>query len=186
VSQVAPDDISVAVATRPYPGETLNGDAWRLDWFEGACRLAVIDGLGHGPQAAIAAATALETLGSRPDLSPVDALRACHAALGATRGAAMSVASIVEGHLVRQGQQQRLVAYRGIVGAAFPNVRPQSFDLQSTWLLLLHTDGIRARFHLEDMPSELKDEPQRLADGLLGGWSRDADDATIVVIRHAA
>jgi serine phosphatase RsbU (regulator of sigma subunit) len=200
VSQVAPDDISVAVATRPYPGETLNGDAWRLDWFEGACRLTVIDGLGHGPQAAIAAATALETLGSRPDLSPVDALRACHAALGATRGAAMSVASIdasaavltfagvgnVEGHLVRQGQQQRLVAYRGIVGAAFPNVRPQSFDLQSTWLLLLHTDGIRARFHLEDMPSELKDEPQRLADGLLGGWSRDADDATIVVIRHAA
>jgi serine phosphatase RsbU (regulator of sigma subunit) len=195
-----PADLTIAAASRPYPGETANGDAWQLDWFEGALRIAVIDGLGHGPQAALAAAAARKTLGRQPDLSPVDALKACHTALIATRGAAMSVATIdsagarltfagvgnVEGHLVLQGRQQRLVAHRGIVGAAFPTLRSLSFDVGGEWLLLMHTDGIRARFQVEDMPARLRFDPQEIADALLGGWSRDTDDATIVVIRHAA
>jgi serine phosphatase RsbU (regulator of sigma subunit) len=200
VSRVAPAELAIAAAARPYPGETVNGDAWQLDWFEGACRIAVIDGLGHGPQAALAADAARASLSARLDLSPVDALRACHVALAGTRGAAMSIATVdaaaaqltfagvgnVEGHLLQHGKQQRLVAHRGIVGAAFPNVRALVFDLPAEWLLVLHTDGISARFQIEDLPPELHTHPQRLADGLLGGWSRAGDDATIVVIRHAA
>jgi hypothetical protein len=86
-----------------------------VDWFQGACRVAVIDGLGHGVLAAAAAA----------------------------------------------GQ------------------------FAAKWLLLIHTDGVRARFKVEDLPAELHTNPQQLADAILGGWSRDIDDATIVVIRPA-
>jgi serine phosphatase RsbU (regulator of sigma subunit) len=194
---MAPEDLAVGAATRPYPGETANGDGWQVDWHLGACRLAVLDGLGHGPQAAAATDAALKTLGTRPDLSPGDALTACHTALLSTRGAAMSVATIdsagqllqyagvgnVDAHLLRSGRQERLVAYRGIVGGTLPTVRTFSFDLGAEWLLVVHTDGIRSRFQLEDLGVELQADPQKLADAILASWSRETDDATVVIIR---
>ena len=91
---MAPEDVAIGSASRPYPGELVNGDAWQVDWYQGGCRIAVIDGLGHGPQAADAAHAALTTLSSRPELSPSDALKCCHRALSATRGAAISIATI--------------------------------------------------------------------------------------------
>lgn len=199
MSQVAPEDLAIAAASRPYPGEIANGDAWQVDWHQGACRIAVVDGLGHEPPAAAAAEAALQTLAQYPELSPSDALRACHAALFATRGAAISILSIdtaaeevtyvgignVDAHLVRHGRQERLMAHRGIVGAALPTLRSVSFSLPTDWLLLMHTDGIRSRFRLDDLPPQLQTNPQLLADGILSGWSRETDDATIVVIRRA-
>lgn len=195
--QMAPEDIAIGSASRPYPGEMVNGDGWRVDWYQGACRIAVIDGLGHGSQAAAAADAALNTLSVHPELSPKEALKACHTALLSTRGAAISIVTIdsaseeliyagignVDGHLVRQGRQEHLVANRGIVGAALPSVRALSFRLHTEWLLLMHTDGIRSRLHVEDLPPAVQTNPQQLADAILEGWSRETDDATIVVIR---
>src|SRR6202035_815002 len=100
--------------------EVANGDAWRIDWVAGTCRIAVIDGLGHGPQAAAAAEAALNTLGEYPAFAPSAALEACHTALHSTRGAAISIARIDsaareltyagvgngDGHLLRGGPQE--------------------------------------------------------------------------------
>jgi serine phosphatase RsbU (regulator of sigma subunit) len=194
---MAPDQLIVCAASQTYPGETANGDAWQADWHEGSCRISVIDGLGHGPQAAAASLAALETLRLHPELSPRDALTACHTALFSTRGAAMSIATIdtacellvyagignVDAHLLRRGQQERLVAYRGIVGAALPRIHDFRFSLERQWLLLMHTDGIRSRFRLEDLPPALHANPQQLAETILSDWGRPSDDATIVVIR---
>ena len=196
---MARQPVRVAAASRPYPGEVANGDAWQVDWHEGACRIAVVDGLGHGPEAASISTAALGLLAERPDLSPAEGLRACHLALSKTRGAAMLIAWIkpaagelvyagvgnVEAHLWQDGRQQRLVAYRGIVGTATPTIRPFSLALGSEWLLLIHTDGIRARFEADKLPEELLTDPQRLADGILLGWGREMDDATVVVAAPA-
>ena len=32
----------MAAASRPHPNETANGDAWAVDWHDGACRIALI------------------------------------------------------------------------------------------------------------------------------------------------
>ena len=49
---MAQDSISIVAATRPHPHETLCGDLWTVQWAaDSSCRLAVIDGLGHGPVA---------------------------------------------------------------------------------------------------------------------------------------
>lgn len=54
--------IEVAGATRPRPGEQRCGDAWlHLDLGD-ASLLAIVDGLGHGPEAAAAASAALGSL----------------------------------------------------------------------------------------------------------------------------
>src|SRR4051812_27934099 len=86
--------LTIAVATRTYPGETVSGDAWTVEWSGPVWRLALVDGLGHGPLAAEAAQAALACLRARPDLDPMAALAACHGALRGTRGAALSIATV--------------------------------------------------------------------------------------------
>jgi serine phosphatase RsbU (regulator of sigma subunit) len=191
---VASRPLTVAGASRPYPGETANGDAWTVDWHAGACRIAVIDGLGHGPQAAAAAQLAVATLAARPGLPPVEALRACHSALQGSRGAAISVACVdaARGRLIYAGvgnvearlrvgrTWQRLIAYRGVVGMTLPNVRAFEFELDAAWLLLLHSDGVSARFDPDALGAATRRAPQALADDILREWGRATDDATVV------
>jgi serine phosphatase RsbU (regulator of sigma subunit) len=186
--------LAIAVAARPYPGETVSGDAWQVDWDGAVCRIAVIDGLGHGPEAAAAASAAVGALATKPALNPVDAVHCCHDALKGTRGAALLVASIdlsrgqlivagagnVEGRLCQNGGAKQLMTDRGIVGSVLPRVRPVELELASDWLFLICTDGIRQRFD----PQSLLDESlggKALAQAVLDGWGRPTDDATVLV-----
>src|SRR3954447_25696807 len=91
---MATHPILVVAATRPYPTEVENGDVWHVDWQSKGCRIAVIDGLGHGPQAAAASANARDALRAPPEAHPVEALRLCHEALRGTRGAAIGIVTI--------------------------------------------------------------------------------------------
>lgn len=189
--------IIVAGASRPHPAETANGDAWTVQWHGGACRVAVIDGLGHGPEAAAAARAAIGALAARPALAPEAAVRACHDALRGTRGAVLSVAAIdldagqltyagagnVEAQLWQGGRTQRPIAYRGIAGVSLPTVRSFALPLEREWLLLLHTDGVSARFALDSVPEFTRLAPDDLAAAVLARWGRVTDDATVVVAR---
>jgi serine phosphatase RsbU (regulator of sigma subunit) len=195
MAEPVPPSVALAAATRPRRGETANGDAWAAHWHAGVCRVAVIDGLGHGPAAEQAASVALSVLGAAPDLGPAEALAACHAALAATRGAAMSIARIdparsrltyagvgnVEAQLWLGGRLQRPIVHRGIVGAALPRVRALDFGLPDDWCLLMHTDGVSARFALDALAPFTRRDLQALADAVLCGWGRPTDDATVVV-----
>ena len=127
----------IAADGRPCRGEAVSGDGWSVDWDGTACRVAVIDGLGHGPEAARATEAAIAVLSAHPSLPADEALRRCHSALRGTRGAAISVARIepdagrlvyagvgnVEARLWRDGTQDRPIAYRGIVGVTLPTIR---------------------------------------------------------------
>jgi serine phosphatase RsbU (regulator of sigma subunit) len=186
--------VAVAVAARPYPGETVSGDAWQVDWHGSVCRIALVDGLGHGPQAAIAAMAAVAALAAEPALNPVEAVHCCHDALKGSRGAALLIVSIdvsrgqligagagnVEARLCQDGGVKHLMTDRGIVGSALPRVRPVELALAPDWLLLMHTDGIKSRF---DAQSQLEAAPDGdgLAQAILAGWARATDDATVLV-----
>lgn len=190
----------VAGASRPYPGETENGDAWQVDWHDGICRITVIDGLGHGPAAAAAARTAQQALASAPGLPPDKAIRLCHEALQGTRGAVLSVARIdpassrltyagignIEARICQDAHEKRLITYRGIVGFGTLRVRSFDVDLGAGWHLVLYTDGIGDRFETNAILAEAGSDPQGVADALLAGWGRLTDDATIVVAQGGA
>ena len=187
--------LRVGAASRPFPGETENGDAWTIQRHGDRTRLTVIDGLGHGPDAAAAAGRAVAALEGRPELDPVRALELCHQALQGSRGAAMAVALVdpaagtltyagvgnVEARLVQNGAEERLISYRGIVGSALP--RPRAFErpLAAPWLLLVHSDGVSARAKLPD--DALAAEAGSVAAAVLEGWARQSDDATVVVLK---
>jgi serine phosphatase RsbU (regulator of sigma subunit) len=186
--------VTVAVAARPYPGETVSGDAWQIDWHESVCRIALIDGLGHGSQAAAAALAAVAALAAEPALDPVDAVHRCHDALAGTRGAALLVASVdvsrgqlivagagnVEARLFQDSGAKHLMTDRGIVGSALPRVRPVEMTLAPKWLLLLYTDGIKRRFDPQPL-LEAAAGGDGLAQAVLAGWARATDDATVLV-----
>jgi serine phosphatase RsbU (regulator of sigma subunit) len=192
---VAGRTIAIGAASRPYPGERANGDAWATHHPDGALRISVIDGLGHGPDAATAAQAAIAALTTEPTLLPDGAIELCHRALRGTRGAAISVAWVdvaqsrlvyagignIEAVLAQDGQQQRPIAYRGIVGATMRTIRPFELPLLDDWVLVIHTDGIRARFDIGKVDGYGRRDPQMMADGLLAEWGRATDDATVVV-----
>src|ERR1700692_1030325 len=83
-----------AVGARALPGETESGDLHLVAPLPTSVLIAVVDGLGHGPEAAFAARTAPASLRERPQNEIADLMRRCHASLQRTRGVVMSIASI--------------------------------------------------------------------------------------------
>jgi serine phosphatase RsbU (regulator of sigma subunit) len=196
---VAEHRVLVAVAGRPHPAEVVSGDAAAVHWWDGGCRIAVIDGLGHGVEAALAARRAIAALDAGPDLAPADALRACHTALLGSRGAAISIARVdmdqrelvyagignVEAHLWQRERREHPIAYRGIVGSVMRTVRPFKLPLGDDWTLILHSDGVSARIEAEVLGVGPPWEPESLAQAILARYARATDDAIVVVARPA-
>jgi serine phosphatase RsbU (regulator of sigma subunit) len=192
--------IDIAVAARPHPDETVNGDAATVQWLDGVCRVSVIDGLGHGPAAAFASGRAVEVLDADPSLSPSEAIRRCHAALVGTRGAAMAVASLdpargdlifagvgnIEAHLWQNGRRERPISYRGIVGSVLPTIRTFTLSFSGDWTFVMHSDGVSARIDIEALTSQTPWEPEAVAQAILARYARASDDATVVVARPAS
>ena len=199
--------LQIVAAARPHPSERINGDAWSASWDGDHCRILVVDGLGHGPEAAAASSAAVHAVESAAGFDPAALLRHCHDALGGMRGAAASIAVVntqtgqlsyagvgnVEAHLWQAEAPHRVahpISYRGIVGSTMPRGRTFGFRLTGEWRLLLHTDGISARFDLASLaPSDTASGPdalQTLADAVLAGWGENTDDATVVIVSPAA
>jgi serine phosphatase RsbU (regulator of sigma subunit) len=190
----------VAGATRPCAGEVENGDGFVVTHRDGVARLAVIDGLGHGPLAAEATAAARQVLEAAPEAEPLEALERCSDALKRTRGAAVSIALIdrsrsllsfagignVGARILLPDRERRLAAHRGIVGTAHRTVRTTEVALPDDWLFVMHSDGISGRFELAALAREYRGStPQALASRLLEGWGRERDDATAMVAQPA-
>lgn len=183
-----------AGASRPFVGETANGDRWLIQARPDGARVALVDGLGHGPEAEAAAVAAIETLQAAPDLAPVAALLRCDQALRGTRGAALSVLSFdtaratlhfagvgnVEGQLRGGARDQHFAPDRGILGRGIREPHLLEFSLSGDWMVLLYSDGIRAR----DLGAHImpRDTAEDLAQRILAERARPTDDATIVVV----
>ena len=188
------------VASRPLAGEPESGDSYLVEWFPGGALLAVVDGLGHGPEAVAAARGATAVLAAHA-AEPVAALvQRCHEALRGTRGAALSLASFdraartltwlgvgnVAGVLLRPAADggvasQALLLTGGIVGDRLPPPRPTVVPLPGAATLLLATDGVRGGF-AAGLP--LDAPPSQLADRVLARHGRATDDALVLVVRY--
>jgi anti-sigma regulatory factor (Ser/Thr protein kinase) len=195
---VAPAFVAAGVAL-PAPRERACGDAWAEAHRPPETALVVIDGLGHGDEAARAAAVALDGFRNDPWLAPADQLRALHRALFHTRGAAAAVArldasvgrmafagigNVAAAVVARQGTQHP-VSSHGIVGHKLHHVRDFVYDLGRGDLVILHTDGVSGRFDLDAYPGLARAHPLLVAATLVRDFRRPTDDACVVVARHA-
>src|SRR3989442_14621880 len=81
------------VATQALEGEAVSGDLHVVKPFPNGILVGVVDGLGHGDEATLAAQLAVSTLESYCHESVISLVKRCHGALAKTRGVVMSLAS---------------------------------------------------------------------------------------------
>ncbi|MBV9508713.1 MAG: SpoIIE family protein phosphatase [Caulobacteraceae bacterium] len=190
-----------AVCGEPFRGERESGDLHVAADYPGGMLLGVIDGLGHGPEAAAAAraaAAALTALAGQPVLTLI---RACHEALRSTRGAVMSLAAIdtrhgamtwagvgnVEAVLhradpARAPGRERILLRSGVVGYQLPPLRATELPLFRGDMLVMVTDGLKHDF-CEEPP--LPGPAAAQAELLLRTYSKGTDDALVLTARYA-
>lgn len=181
----------------PRPGETACGDAWSCHEDAHARTVFVVDGLGHGMDAARAANEAVAQFQRSRHQPPEDIVQGVHGAIRHTRGAAVGVSRIhwdsatvsfagvgniastfvprAPGAAVR-----RMVSHNGIVGHNARKI--QAFDYPcGDGLLVMHSDGIATSWNLSAYPGLLQAHPMLVAAVLYRDFSRGRDDATVVV-----
>jgi negative regulator of sigma-B (phosphoserine phosphatase) len=191
--------VDYGVATRPFPGELECGDLHAVIPRRCGAIVAIVDGLGHGYEAALAAKVAVNTLVAQVHLPLVQLVKACHGALLRTRGAAMAIASLdveessvtwlsvgnVAGVLLRaraQGEAERehILMRGGVVGQRLPPLRATTLPLREGDVLMFATDGVRHGFY-DDV--NLGGALQETADRILVEYGKATDDALLLVAR---
>jgi phosphoserine phosphatase RsbX len=192
--------IEWGVATLARAGEAQCGDRHVVKPFPNGVLVAVIDGLGHGDEAADAAKIAVTVLETYSDESVDSLLRRCHMELKNTRGVVVSVASFsapesmmtwlgvgnIEGRLRRADprsypRQQSLVLRGGVVGVQLPTLYASVVSVAPGDTLSFATDGVRSDF---DEGLTVNEPPQRSAERILGQYAKHTDDALVVVARY--
>lgn len=192
--------IDWGVARRTLAGERESGDLHLVQQVRGGVLVSVVDGLGHGAEAAAAARAAVAALQRHAEESVLLLLERCHQALHGTRGVVMSVALFadaersmtwlgvgnVEGMLLYAGRSGRrarstLITRGGIVGAQLPRLRAEVISLARGDMLIFATDGIKSGF-TDGLPAGAA--PQQLADHILANHNKGTDDALVLVARY--
>jgi len=184
-----------------HPTERVCGDNFLLRQTPAATDVLICDGLGHGPEAAVASQEVLDAvLHSRAsNTEPGAVMGEVTDALVGKRGAVAALVHIAQPQMtlryaalgniatlrVRGGEIKRLPVRDGRIGARSTRGYEESFDLEPNDLLILHSDGLRT---LRDnfLPQGLLHKsPHLIAGYLLDRAFRGRDDASIVVIRVA-
>jgi len=194
--------IDWGVASSALPGETQSGDLHLVKPLAGGVLLAVVDGLGHGAEAATAARRAVTTLDEHASESVLALLERCHWALKDSRGVVMSLAFAdrrqnaltwagvgnVECMLFHataatpaNPTRASLVTRGGIVGSELPQIRAQVLPLAAGDVVIFATDGIREGF---SDGLQFEAPPQQLAEHILSQHGKGTDDALVLVARY--
>jgi len=191
--------LEYGVAKSILPGQSESGDLYLVRCTQDGILIAVVDGVGHGAQAASVANTALSVLREGLGEPIISLVEQCHQKLQRTRGVVLSLASIdpekgmltwlgignVQGVLMRGSAargpvQETLLLRGGVVGAQLPPLQATVLPIARGDTLYFTTDGVRGEF-AESLSS--KENPQRAADRILEQFHNGIDDGLVLVAR---
>ncbi len=192
-----PAALDRGVAGAPHEGERRSGDLAVFTPTSVGGLACLIDGLGHGPEAADAAEACAAVVRTHAEAEAQELLEACHAALRDTRGVVMTVAWFdlersqlawagvgnVDARLVRSGPQLRedvALVFGGVIGYRMPRVRPATMPLERGDLLVMITDGIDGAISPALAGGGAA---QTMAERIFAMHGRGTDDALALVVR---
>jgi anti-sigma regulatory factor (Ser/Thr protein kinase) len=178
-------------------GETVSGDAWAVAVDGTRLAIFVCDGLGHGPHAAEAAKVAVRAFKAAPFEGPSAVMNSVHGAMRGTRGAAGALAHVdgetravrycgagnIAGRLVSGIEDRSLASQHGTLGVQIRQLRDERYTWPLHALLIMHSDGLTSRWHLEETAGLLRRHPAVVAAWLMREHARGRDDATVVVLK---
>ena len=192
-----PCGVEIGALWTPMAGEEECGDGWGVRCDSRGASLMAVDGLGHGPEAARAAAAAVRVLDVRKGGQAGELMQAAHDALRPTRGAALATARIdfdadelrfagvgnIAGCVI-DGGRRALVSHNGIVGHNMRKVQEFALPFARGALCIMHSDGIQTQWDLDKYPGLVGRSPALVAAILLRDFIRRRDDAMVLVVRR--
>jgi anti-sigma regulatory factor (Ser/Thr protein kinase) len=179
-------------------GEIECGDTWRIADRGAVLSVMVADGLGHGPLAATASRAAAQAFAERPFDEPSSVMQSLHRGLAATRGAVAACARLhpaesrvdyagignIHGAIVGWERSRGMVSHNGTLGIQVPRPKQFAYDWPAGELVVMHSDGLSARWNLAEYPGLYTHHPAIIAAVLYRDLGRKRDDAAVVVVRY--
>jgi negative regulator of sigma-B (phosphoserine phosphatase) len=190
VAPIAPPlTLAIAHATRPRLGETENGDAIVLRTSGHLTLFGVVDGVGHGPEAAAASRAACEKIQTMALTVGVRSImEALQHVLAPTRGAAVTLClfdgSRLEGAGVGNvtlrslGTSVPALSSPGILGHRVARLRTFEARLAPSDRVAIFSDGVSSHVDLTRIRTMAA---SAACDAILRTASHPHDDATILI-----
>ena len=191
-----PTNFNVSAIKVNCPGENVCGDSYAFKNIKNGFQIFVGDGLGHGINALEAAEMAKEFFNVTSITDPVEILRQMHEHVKKTRGLVATIVSVDEkaaiwsicgvGNIstrIYTGMENKTYnPYNGIVGHNMPRtLNTTTFPYEKYQMVVMHSDGLKTRWDLNNLSSILKHEPGIVAASIYKGNVRGNDDVTILV-----
>jgi hypothetical protein len=190
------DSSGVSIAIE---GEELCGDAWEVIEFGGVLRAMVVDGLGHGPYAEEAAREALAVFRSQATTGLASTLKLMDQALMKTRGASGAIVELspatgqvtaagvgnISMRLLGNGESTSFGCDNGTLGTGVPRIREFTLPWVHGSVLVMHSDGVKTHWNIDDYPGLARRHPGLIAGLLYRDFRRQRDDATVIVARYS-
>jgi negative regulator of sigma-B (phosphoserine phosphatase) len=193
--------VQLGVWSMSAPDQAESGDRHLIKILPNGVLVGVVDGLGHGAEAAVAAKMAVHYLGWYARDTLIAAFQRCHLQLKNTRGVVMSLAFFdadqntmtwlgvgnVEGLLVRADAsmhpaRESILLRGGVVGLKLPQLSASVLPVFPGDTLIFASDGIATTF---GDSVTVKDSPQNIANRIGGQFNKGTDDALVLVARYS-
>jgi len=175
-------------------GEVDCGDGWRVVKDADGVSVFVVDGLGHGTFAHEAAEIGIGAFLQSPADPPTEILQRANRLMSKTRGGAAATARFsgntltyagvgnISGYMVAPGRSQGLMSHNGTLGMHQRHTQQLDYRCEPGTLLVMHSDGLSARWDIKNHPTLLHAHPAIIGAALYRDHVRGRDDATVVVV----
>jgi anti-sigma regulatory factor (Ser/Thr protein kinase) len=181
-----------------FDGGAASGDGWAVD-DTSVLRVLLVDGLGHGEEAKRASLAAISAFVTDSPGDLQGFLANANEAMRSTRGGVIGVCEIdqtrdelrfaglgnITARLTQSGRTTNLPSRDGSLGTALraPVVRVERRNWERGSVIIMASDGLRARWDPADYPGLLDHDPTVVAATLFRDFCRGTDDTAVIVVQ---
>jgi serine phosphatase RsbU (regulator of sigma subunit) len=182
----------------PKPGELECGDGFYFSTGKDYIKIFLGDGLGHGPQAAMAVTEAGKAFLRCSETDPADIIRYLNSEVKKTRGLVGTVAVFdlynkkwkicgvgnISTKIMSPGNGKNLLAYNGIIGLNLPRtLNSQEIDYEKGQYIIMCSDGIKSKWDTVKYAAIQRYDASILSASLFKDFARNTDDMSVAVCK---
>jgi anti-sigma regulatory factor (Ser/Thr protein kinase) len=182
----------------PKPGETACGDGFYYKSTQNQVSMFLGDGLGHGPEAALAVNEAGRAFLECTETEPAEMLRYINNEVKKTRGLVGTIAILSFGlmqwkicgvgnistRLMSSLESKNFMPYNGIIGLNIPRtIKPQEIDYEKGQYLIMCSDGLKSKWETLRYAAIQRYDASIISASVLKDYARNTDDMSVAVCK---